>query len=261
MKIYISADVEGVSSVSTWQESDMLASKEARDRMTLEVKAACEEAVECGAKEITVKDGHGYGKNIRHESLPNSVRLISSWSNHPYNMVEGIDESYDAVMFIGYHSGAGSPYSPLAHTLDRKFSKIKVNGETASEFSLYNTLTSILKIPTIVVTGDGGLIREVKNIDPQIETVATKEAFSGAVISNNPNLTYHHIKKAVEKGMKQIEGRTFDVPTHFKLEVTFNRHQDAYKYSFYPKVQQINSHTLYLEADDYFEILTFLAFM
>ncbi len=261
MKIYISADIEGVTGISTWQESDFAAPKEARDRMTAEVKVACEAAFEAGATEIVVKDAHGYGKNIHHESLPQGVKLISGWSNHPYNMVEGIDKTYDGVIFLGYHSKASTHTSPLAHTLDRKIVAIAINDEISSEFSIYAQLTAILEIPIIAVTGDGGLIRDVQHFDSNIETVAVKEGFSGAMISSHPHTTHNVIKQAVKKGIQKIGTYSFNVPSNYKMEVTFLEHKDAYKYSFYPGAKQINSHTVAIESTNYFDILTFLVFI
>ncbi|OON92926.1 MAG: hypothetical protein ATN31_07605 [Candidatus Epulonipiscioides saccharophilum] len=261
MKIYISADIEGISSISTWQESDMTASPEAKARMTKEAKVACEAVIECGAKEILLKDAHGYGKNIYHEDLPKQVKLMNGWANHPYNMIEGIDNSYDGIVFLGYHSPAGSIYSPLSHTLDTKLSKVKLNGRVASEFLIYHTLSNYLNVPTLLVTGDGGLIREVNELDPDIETVAVKEGFAGAVISNHPDVTCQNIKEAIKRGFENKDSLDMKVAKNFVLEVSFKEHKNAYKYSFFPKVKQIDSHTVKLESKDYFDILTFLVFI
>ncbi len=261
MKIYISADVEGISGVSTWQESDMIASKEARDRMTMEVRAACEGAYEVGATEVIVKDAHGYGKNIRHEDLPLGVKLISGWSNHPYNMLEGIDETYDGVIFLGYHSSASTHHSPLSHTLDTKLSKVMINGEISSEFSIYANLAQILEIPILAVTGDSGIINEVLKYDDNIETVAVKQGFAGAMISNHPILSCEHIKKAVKHGIKKIGTYKFKEVENYILDVSFIKHKEAYKYSFYPNAIQIDAHTIRIESDNYFDILSFLVFI
>ncbi|ONI47260.1 amino acid amidase [Candidatus Epulonipiscium fishelsonii] len=261
MKIYISADIEGISGVSTWQEADMMGSPEARRRMTQEVKAACVAAYEAGATEIMVKDGHGYGKNINHEELPLGVKLISGWSNHPYNMFEGLDDSYSGVILIGYHSGASKHTSPLAHTMDRSINYIKINNVVSSEFSIYATLAHSLKVPVVTVTGDGGLIREVIDFDPNIEIVAVQEGFGGAVISIHPKLACQYIKNAVTKGIEKIGTYEFKTENMYELEISFKNHKDAYKYSFFPNVEQIGSHEVKLQTNDYFEILRFLVFV
>ncbi|WP_010168299.1 M55 family metallopeptidase [Candidatus Epulonipiscium viviparus] len=261
MKIYISADIEGISSISTWQESDMKAPSEACARMTREVCAACEAAIEMGATEVLVKDAHGYGKNICHEDLPTQVKLMSGWANHPYNMVEGIDESYEGVVFLGYHSAASTPDSPLSHTLDTRLAKVTLNGEIASEFLIYHTLTNSLNVPTLLVTGDGGIVREVSELDPNIEAVAVKEGFAGAMISNHPAMACKEIKEALKRGISKRDSIEMPMIDEFTLEVTFKEHKEAYKYSFFPHATQVNSHTIKIQSENYQDILTFLLFI
>ena len=110
MKIYISADMEGITGVTHWDEVEHekpLAYNQFQERMTNEVLAACNGANDVGAKEIWVKDAHYFGRNILAEKLPANVRLIRGWSGHPYSMVQELDESFDALLMLGYHSMAG----------------------------------------------------------------------------------------------------------------------------------------------------------
>ena len=102
MKIYISADMEGITGVTHWDEVEHekpTSFLQFQDRMTKEVSAACLGANEAGAKEIWVKDAHYSGRNILAESLPNNAKLIRGWSGHPYSMVQEIDSSFDAVSY------------------------------------------------------------------------------------------------------------------------------------------------------------------
>ena len=62
-----------------------------------------------GATQIVVKDGHGDASNIDPLQMPDYVKLIRGKSGHPYNMMWGIDESFDGVLYIGYHAPAGNP--------------------------------------------------------------------------------------------------------------------------------------------------------
>lgn len=97
MRIYISADMEGIAGISRWDETEKgnAEYERYREQMTREVAAACEGAIEAGAEYILVKDAHDRGKNLIHELLPRNVKIMSGWSQHPYNMVEGLDESFD----------------------------------------------------------------------------------------------------------------------------------------------------------------------
>lgn len=262
MKIYISADIEGVTGISTWQEAADIGQLEARQQMTREVAAACEGALEAGATEIIVKDAHGEGKNLIHTMLPKEVKILSGWSNHPYNMVEGINEDFAGVIFIGYHSDALSNASPLAHTLNpSKIRGIWLNEEPASEFTIHAGVASMLGVPTLAVSGDGGLIRKVKEYDELIETVVTQEGFGGGIISIHPEVSCAKIKQAIRKSLTHIESYKPQKLSKFELKVAFHHHEDAYKYSFYPGATQIDPFTIAYSGEDYMELLTFLLFV
>jgi D-amino peptidase len=58
--------------------------------MTKEVTATCEGAIEAGAKEIMVKDAHASARNIIATELPEALKLIRGWSEHPYMMERNI---------------------------------------------------------------------------------------------------------------------------------------------------------------------------
>lgn len=140
MKIFISADIEGVATTTLWPETEK-GSEDYRlhaQQMTMEVIAACEAASEAGAPEIVVRDAHEDGNNLDIWKLPENVTLIRGWSGHPYSMVYGIDPSFDAAIFIGYHSAASSGGNPLSHTESLNPLSVKLNGTLASEFLLYS---------------------------------------------------------------------------------------------------------------------------
>ncbi|WP_069998141.1 M55 family metallopeptidase [Cellulosilyticum sp. I15G10I2] len=264
MRIYISADIEGVTGVSTWEET-LKGNAEydrCREQMTREVAAACEGALAAGADYIIVKDAHEDGKNLIHSMLPEQVKIISGWSNHPYNMVEGLDESFDGVMLIGYHSGGSSNGSPLAHTLSiNSIRNITINGKKADEFLIYAYAAHRLKVPVIMVTGDGELIRHVRAFDPAIKTVAVQEGFGGAIVSIHPNVAAARIKKAAKRAVENIVSFTTSQLDTYELKVEFKKHQDAYKYSFYPKAEQIGEYTIRYVSNNYMDLLTLLMFM
>ena len=102
MKIYISADIEGITGVAHWDEAtnDKPEFSEFQKQMTAEIKAACEGAFSAGATEIYVKDAHGTARNILASELPQEVKLIRGWSEHPFSMVQELDETFDTAMMI-----------------------------------------------------------------------------------------------------------------------------------------------------------------
>ena len=264
MKVYISADLEGVTGVSKWDETTKGKQDYEiyRKQMSLEVAAACEAAFEAGADVVLVKDAHDDGKNIIHELLPKNAKVISGWSNHPYNMVEGLDESFDAVIFIGYHSGAHSNGSPLAHTLyPDRIKNITINDQDADEFLIHTYAAYMIGVPVVAVSGDGDLMREIRDFDPRIKTVAVQEGFGGAIVSVHPQLAVERIKKGVRKALDNLEDYTFEQPEEYEMIIEFKDHADAYKFSFYPNVEQISEHSIRYVSNNYMHLLILMLFL
>ena len=118
MKIYISADMEGIVGVVTNEQLGPQGFEYARFRefMTQEVNAAIQGAFDAGASEIVVSDSHGNGQNLLIEKLPRDVLLIRAWPR-PLMMMQGIDETFAGAIFIGYHTATTNPQGVRAHTI------------------------------------------------------------------------------------------------------------------------------------------------
>ena len=131
MKVFISADIEGTAITATREgcRPGEFEYERSRREMTAEVVAAAEGARAAGADLVVVKDAHGPGLNILPEELPEYVQLIRSWSHAPEMMVEGLDESFDAALFVGYHNAAAEEGNSLSHTINGGVvHRITVNG-------------------------------------------------------------------------------------------------------------------------------------
>lgn len=266
MKIYISADIEGITGVTSWSETE----KSAADygafaiQMNKEVKAACEGAfLVPGVKEIWIKDAHDSGRNLDHNEFPLGTKLIRSWAGHPFSMVQGLDESFDAAIFIGYHSAGGTGFNPLSHSMNAKDVKyIKINGEYASEFLIHAYAATTMGVPVVFVSGDKGIIKEVNNVNKYISTLAVKEGIGASTISIHPRKAINDIKELVEKCLKDnLDFCNLVLPKKFAVEIEYASHSKAYRLSFYPGVEQISSHLLRFESTDYFEVLRMILFL
>lgn len=263
MKIYISADLEGITGVTHWDETDLEKPvyAEFRRQMTAEVAAACQGALHAGADEVWVKDAHASGRNLIAADLPRETRLIRSWSGHPFGMVEGLDESFDALVLIGYHSRAGSAASPLAHTITGGITYIKINERFASEFLLSAYTAAMLKVPVAFVSGDQGLCTEIAQVHPPIRTLAVKWGVGGGTNNLHSQEAVEQIRAGVARAITEdYSASLVPLPEHFRLELRYRQHPAAYKASFYPGAQQVDDHTLVYENDSFFEILRFMLF-
>ncbi len=169
VRVFISADIEGVAGITAREEATkgQPGYETFRAQMDAEVAAASEGALAAGATDVVVKDAHGDGRNLSPGALPPPVRLIRGYSGHPLAMVEGLDGTFDAAMFVGYHSAAGSGGSPLSHTLSRrKLTALRLDGEPASEYRLHAFAAAELGVPVVLVTGDRALCDEVARSSP-----------------------------------------------------------------------------------------------
>jgi len=264
MKIFISADIEGVTGVTHGNETELghAEYQAAREQMTAEVVAACEGALQAEATEIWIKDSHDTGRNLIAARLPREARLIRGWSGHPMMMLQELDKTFQAVLLVGYHSGAGAGKSPLEHTVDGgSLIAVKINGRPISEFmiDLYNT--AYHHIPLVFVSGDQGLCETVKELNPNIETVAVKEGRGDSTINLHPQLAVERIKEGTAKALQgKLEACQVNLPDHFSVEVVYRLQAKAYQFGFFPGAQQVDPRTVLFETSDYFEVLRFFLF-
>jgi D-amino peptidase len=264
MKIYISADIEGTAGITHWDEADKPHDTytEFRERMTEEVVAACEGAIAAGAKEILIKDAHDSGRNIIAARLPDCARLIRGWSGHPFSMVQELDESFDAALFVGYHSKAGSDDNPLAHTLRLRVDHLKINGAVASEFQIYSYAAALVKVPAVFLSGDAGICADAQKLVPGITTVPVSRGVGPSTISIAPALACKEIREGVTRALTGNRNACrIALPPHFTLEIQFNTPVDAYRASWYPGAKYLQPRRVQFESTDYFEILRAIKFM
>lgn len=264
MKIFISADIEGVNNILTWDETELENSEYNyfRKQMTSEVKAACLGAKKANASEILVKDAHDSARNLILSELPNFISLHRGWEGCPCSMMAGLDETYDAVIFIGYHSPSRSDGNPLSHTMNTRIHHVKINGEIASEFYINALYASYLNVPIAFLSGDKNLTELVKKENENIITVQTKEGRHGAVISRHPEITNKEIEEKVFEALsKDLKNNLVKLPDHFDIEIQYKNFNDAYKSSFYPGCKLIGSDKVSFSSDDYYEVLRAFKFI
>jgi D-amino peptidase len=259
MKVFISADIEGTTLTTYWDQTRTLTDAKAKphcQQMTREVVAACEGAIAAGATEIVIKDAHGKGINIDINQLPECATLIRNWSGHPLSMAYGCDETFDAAMFVGYHSAAGRNGNPLSHTETTQTTSVRLNGMVCSEFLLYSWACAMMGVPTVLLAGDKMLTEDSKGIHPKLKTVAVKDGFGAMIRCLHPKVACDRIRQAAEEGLKQdLSDALPQLPEHFVFELSYKEHKMAAKMSAYPGCVLVDDLTVRFETDDYRELL------
>jgi D-amino peptidase len=219
MKILIAADMEGITGVTTWDQVDPRHPEYIRFRklMTDDVNAAIRGALDAGATEVIVADGHSRGSNILIEDLDPRARL-NSGSPSPFSMMQGIDESVDAVLFIGYHARNGSENAILDHTWSsRTVANIWLNDLLTGEYGLNAALAGYFGVPVIMASGDQTACQQMSELLGDLETAVVKQA-SGRFAAEclPPQVTQELIYAAAHHAVERLAEE--DVPGPFVLD-------------------------------------------
>lgn len=260
MKLFISADIEGTTGITLWDETENGHSRYPyfQEQMTKEVNAACLGALDAGEADILIKDAHDSACNLIPAMLPEDVRVFRGWGSDIMSMMAGLEKGYDGVFFTGYHSGAGMDTNPLSHTMNTRNNFVKINGLIAPELMINSLTAAYLGVPVRLVTGDKGLCDWMKAINPNIETVAVSEGRGRGSISIHPNKALRLIREAACRAVKKPAADCmFPLPWHFKVEISFKDHYRA-KAASYPGVWQTGPAEVAFEAGDYMDVLRML---
>src|SRR5580692_5429887 len=165
LKVYISVDMEGVAGTVTADQLIPSGFEYERFRhfMTDETLAAVRAAKEAGAGEIVVSDSHGNGENLLIEEFPKNVRIVRAWPRHG-GMMAGLDPSFDAAMFIGYHASTTNPRGVRAHTFSSAhLARVALNGNAVTEGEFNAAYAGSLGVPVIFASGDDAATEELRS--------------------------------------------------------------------------------------------------
>lgn len=263
MKVYISADIEGVTHVTNWNETELSNEEhgQAARQMTREVLAACQGAIAAGATEIYIKDAHDSARNILIDELPDEAVLIRGWTNTPESMMAGIDETFDAAIFIGYHSGAGFDGNPLSHTMNTRNNYVKINGKPAAEFDLNAYVAAYYHVPVVFLSGDAQLCEHARELVPAIHAAGVKEGIGNATFNVSCKKACRMIEEGVREAIADRERCHIESPDTFEMEINFKECVNALRASFYPGAEQVDARTVRYKAKDIQEMMTARMFM
>lgn len=254
LKIFISADMEGIDGVVHSDQTSAQGSEYARARklMVEEVNSAIDGALAAGATEIFVNDSHGTHRNLLLEDLRPPARLASS-SLKPWGMMQGLDGSYAAVIFIGYHARAGSPVGVLAHTGTGAIADLKINGTPRGESGMNTLYAASLGVPVVMLTGDNIAVAQARELTPDIETVEVKEAIGTRAAVYRPLQEVRAAIRATAEHAIRNLGAHHAVPLKppFTFEVTFHSPALADLAEAIPTVKRTGPGTITYVSEDF----------
>ena len=225
MKVYISTDFEGVAGIVDWDQI-MVGSYDydlGRRLLLGELNAAITGAQEAGATEFVVNDSHSSMRNLPPDQIWGNAALISG-KHKPLYMMEGLDSSFDAIFFIGYHGSIGASQAILSHSYNpRAIWETRLNGEIVGESALNALVAAHYGVPIALITGDQVTAAEAARINPAPHAVAVKRSISRyAAESLHPTVACERIREGARLALStQRPASAPQFPTPTRLDVTF----------------------------------------
>ncbi len=257
MKLFISSDMEGATGVV---HIDQLMPKgngydKACKWLTSDINAAIEGACNAGVDEILVNDGHGIMRNVILDELDSRASLIMGPATYkPLIQLDGLDETYDAVFFIAYHSKVGTTGGLLSHTyVGRTVHEIRLNGKPLGESSLNAAVAGHYNVPVVLITGADELYREIReDLGDEIVFAEVKKTFGReTAICLPPTRTYELIKAQAKKAIanaKNIKPIKTESPVTIEID-THHREMTEKAVRFCTDVKRIGERTFQAVAD------------
>lgn len=254
LKVFISVDMEGLAGVVTG--SDVSASgpdyAHFREIMAGETNVAVAAAFAAGATEVVVRDSHGTKQNLRPSDVDTRARLLRGQGTGPKNMMEGIDETFHAVVFIGYHAKAGTPNAILEHTSNGNVIDFSINGVSLPEGGYNALVAGLYKVPVIFASGDRALTEQLRALLGPIETVAVKEEIGGeASLGLSPADARAAIGRGVTRALqRRSELKPYVLTAPYTMTLKVKQEKPLYK-----GAERIGAGTSRFTSPDLLEIL------
>jgi D-amino peptidase len=248
MKVYISADIEGVAGVVTPEQGQPgnAEYERARRLMTEEVNAAVEGALSGGATQVLVNDSHGPMVNLIPELLHPAAELILGRPK-PFSMAAGLAEfGAEIVFFTGHHAGANR-FGVLAHTTNGfAFREIRLAGRALGEPGIYGAYAGELGVPVGLVSGCDQAVAENRAHFPKAEFVQVKTALGNRAARQLPVVQARAaIRDAATRAVRRAkELPLFTVAGPFVAEFVMNRPVLADQGAILPPARRLDATTL-----------------
>lgn len=240
MKVFISADMEGVTGVTCWD--DVSPTKRVYNRfkklLTEDVNAAIEGALDAGASEILVNEAHAGMRNVLIEDLNPKAEIITGSLGKKLCMMEGIDKSFDVAFLVGYHARAGTEAGVLSHTLTAGIYNFWINGLLIGETGISAAQAGYYNVPIGLITGDDKVVKEAPELLGRVETVIVKvglDRYTARCLT--PKESYKRIREAAKKTVEKLaELKPYKVQAPVKFEVEFTSVGMAALASIHPRI-------------------------
>ncbi len=225
MKLFISADIEGVSGITNDAQASQTGAQfaEARRWMTGDVNAAIEGAFDAGVSEVLVKDAHGWALNLLPDGIEERATLLQGWGVED-GMMEGLTAEHDLAFLVGYHARAGTPDGVLSHTWTGSLRRLVVNGIEMGEMGISALFAGALGVPIALVTTCAAGAAQAQELLPWVETATVKRGITRFAaelipIKRAQDIILEAARRAVER---RHEMQAFTLGAPFVVHTTWS---------------------------------------
>jgi D-amino peptidase len=177
-------------------------------------------------------------------------------------MMEGIDETFDAVLFVGYHAKAGTPDALLEHTMTGNVTDVSVNGVSLPEAGVNALIAGQFDVPVAFVAGDQAICAQSKNLFGSVETVAVKEGIGGSALNLHPKVSQEKIRTGVEKALRNVGiFKPYKLNPPYTLVLKLKREESVYRAALYPGSERTGDWEVTYKSNDLMEVVKAFAAM
>ncbi|HEU5209508.1 MAG TPA: M55 family metallopeptidase [Longimicrobiales bacterium] len=251
-RIFISVDMEGISGIGTSNLTSATGKDYATGRrlMTDEVNAVVSAILATGPAEIVINDSHGDMQNLLHTELDPRTTYIQG-AIKPLGMVEGLDATFDAAIFLGYHARAGTPRGFLAHTGSGRVKGLWINGIEAGEGEMNAAYAGSVGVPVILAAGDSAFTAQFTENVPAA-TVVTKTAVTPqSARLRHPRQVQDELATTTRRALATLErARPWDVRGSIEVRIRFDEVTRPQILEAIPGVRQVDGYTVEFTAPD-----------
>lgn len=206
-RILIVTDMEGVGGVHDAAEQIEPGQRrfdQSARLLTSEVNAAVQGALDGGAQEIVVWDGHDGSRSLAVDEIHPRAQLLQGKPTPADFYMQ--DRFYDGIIFVGQHAKAGSKNAILSHTQSFAVQGIYLNGRAVGELGQVAAIGGYFNIPVIMLTGDQAACDEMVELQPRAEVVAVKRlAGKGSALSISHTEAKERIQAAARRAMQRLK--------------------------------------------------------
>ncbi len=179
-------------------------------------------------------------------------------------MMAGLDSTFGAALFVGYHASTTNPKGVRAHTISSAhFTRVGLNGTAVTEAELNAAYAGALGVPVVFISGDDAAIEEVTARLGNLESVVTKKTLGfHAAESLTPQAACDKIYAgALAAVSHRSQRKPYVLQAPVTLDISFKSYTSAEIVSYLRAVERTDAHSIRFVGRDMAEVMDFIVFL